>query len=163
MNRFLCISLVFGLLIGCAHSVDKGLNKVEVGDTRADVIDKVGSPVYVTSRSSELLWVYRYFDHDNKQWVKKAVVFREGVVVNTKAAPQRDVVLGSNFRGQHENDLEKMKSIENGNMGTKVKGTIREKDFPSKEEWYREILKMQEKEAQENNKNIELEDFNQIK
>lgn len=135
--KIIIATLALLSIVSCAHSIKKGLGKITPGMTRSDVVDKAGSPLYVHRKDQKHIWVYRYYDHDAKEWVKQAVFFEKGIVLQVADAPERSVVL-KNGLPQKKSDLANEKT-------RGAKGAIKERHGIGSEDWYQEIKVLEKK------------------
>tara|TARA_Y100000768_G_scaffold389046_1_gene391674 strand:- start:125382 stop:125843 length:462 start_codon:yes stop_codon:yes gene_type:complete len=132
-------SLLF--LASCAHSVQKNIKDIQAGMTRADVIDDLGSPLYVDrSDPDKHIWVYRYYDKEEQRWVRKAVYFTNDIVEKLDEAPKRKVVL--------ENTITEPLDLEEAKPARRVKGAIKDQPGVGSEDWYQEIKRLEAEKAQ---------------
>lgn len=137
--KFLILSSLI-LLASCAHSVQKNINDIQPGMTRADVIDDLGSPIYVDrSDPDKHVWVYKYYDKKAQRWVRKAVYFVNDVVEKLDDAPKRKVVLKNTIT--EPLDMEELKPPR------RIKGAIKDQPGVGSEDWYQEIKQLEAEKA----------------
>ena len=139
MRILLLTSLLF--LVACAHNIEKSLKDVRPGMTRSDVVDELGSPLYVDRKSSERhVWVYRYYDEKAQQWVRKGVFFENDIVSKVDLAPKRGVVL--------KNDNVEPLDLEAAKPPTRIKGSIKDQPGVGSEDWYQDIKSLEKEQLQ---------------
>lgn len=134
-------------MISCAHSIKKGLAEVTPGMTRPDVVDEAGSPLYVHRNDQNHIWVYRYYDNETKEWVKKAVHFENDVVTKVTDAPKRSVVLKSGIpRSKKDDAMDKVRGA--------TKGAIKHNKAVGSEQWYKEIEDLEKEQLQQEKQKV---------
>jgi hypothetical protein len=132
----------------------KSIQEVEPGMTRSDVVDVVGSPIHVHRNTTDHVWVYRYYDDDQRIWVKKAVYFKDDVVAKVGEPPKRDVVLKNPYPDKGESPLEV-------DTGKKPIGAIKKAPGVGSEDWYQEIKQLEKSEL-EKEKQKTIPDFKPV-
>lgn len=132
--------------ISCAHNIKKSISEIKPGMTRSDVVDKAGSPLYVKRGTAEHIWVYKYYDKDSEQWVKKAVFWKNNVVKSVGDAPPEKVVL--------ENDPVKSKEEMTKEKLGLTRGTIKDTPPIGSEKWYQDIQEMEKEQIKMEKKKI---------
>lgn len=129
------------ILVACAHSIEKSLEKITPGMTRADVSDEVGSPLYIDRNEPERhIWVYRYYDKQSQQWVRKAVFFDKDSVERVGLAPERKVLL--------ENSNSAPLDMEDLKPARRIKGSLKDQPGVGSEDWYQDIKRMEQERLQ---------------
>ena len=74
-------SLIFSILLfaGCVSFSLKRFEQLELGMSKSNVLEKLGSPFQSQHRDEVDYWMYRFYQ--DQSWVIREVQFKEGKVV----------------------------------------------------------------------------------
>ncbi len=85
-GKILGLGLIWGLLTGCASTPQRGLEKLEVGMDKSQVVELMGSPLHSQRQKGQDIWTYRYFK-DDQEWFTR-VTFKQGRVIDVESTDQ---------------------------------------------------------------------------
>jgi len=81
--------LLFILIIGCATSPYRRLEKIHVGLSKDSLLDLMGSPQEAKYKNEEDIWVYRVMYEAH--WIVKEIRLKQDVVIAVKDISQSNI------------------------------------------------------------------------
>lgn len=78
-------------IFSCTHNPYESFQKVQVGDDKAQVLDKVGSPLRSRFHNGKNIWTYRFYDKATDEMVYKDVVLDSVKVLEIRDAKDADI------------------------------------------------------------------------
>lgn len=72
--------VAFCSLLGCATSLKKALDEVQLGSDKATVLESLGNPKATLRRSGRDIWTFHYFEEG--QLHMRSLIFENGRVVH---------------------------------------------------------------------------------
>lgn len=88
---FFAFLLVCFTIFSCTHNPYQDFQKIQVGDDKAQVLDKVGSPLRSKFQDGKNIWTYRFFDRTSNALVYKDIVLDTEKVLEIKNAKEVDI------------------------------------------------------------------------
>jgi len=83
--------LVCFSVFSCSHNPYESLQEVEVGNDKAYVLDKVGSPLRSRHQNGKNIWTYRFYSEETNGLVYKDIILDGEKVVEIRNAKESDI------------------------------------------------------------------------
>src|SRR5690606_5243971 len=78
-------------IFSCSHNPYKDFQKIVVGDDKALVLEKIGSPLRTTFKDNKNIWTYRFYSKESDAFVYKDVILDNEKVLEIKDSKVVDI------------------------------------------------------------------------
>jgi len=78
-------------IFSCSHNPYKDFQQIAVGDDKAVVLEKIGSPLRSSFKDSKNIWTYRFYSTDSDTFVYKDIILDNEKVLDIKDSKVVDI------------------------------------------------------------------------
>ncbi len=116
---FFTFLLVCFSIFSCSHNPYQDFQQINVGTDKAQVLDKVGSPLRSKFQDGKNVWTYRFYSKSEDKLVYKDVILDSEKVIEIRNAKEVDI-----------KDIEKKEKMVEQSLKETVKARDRENQKP---------------------------------
>lgn len=88
---FFAFLLVCFSIFSCSHNPYQDFQKINVGTDKAEVLDKVGSPLRSKFQDGKNIWTYRFYSKETNALVYKDIILDSEKVLEIRNAKEVDI------------------------------------------------------------------------
>lgn len=88
---FFTFLLVCFSIFSCSHTPYQDFQKIQIGYDKAQVLDKVGSPLRSKFQDGKNIWTYRFYSKSEDALVYKDVIMDSDKVIEIRNAKEVDI------------------------------------------------------------------------
>lgn len=91
LTIFLVYLSVCFAVFSCAHNPYDNFQEIKVGADKAEVLDKIGSPLRSRFQNGKNIWTYRFFDKSKNELIYKDIILDNTNVLEIRNAADVDI------------------------------------------------------------------------
>jgi hypothetical protein len=125
LTVFLVYLMVCFAVFSCSHNPYDNFQEIKVGDDKADVLDKVGSPLRSHFQNGKNIWTYRFYSKAEDKLVYKDIILDSEKVLDIKNSKEVDFKEEDKKEKMVEQSIKETKKIQpNGKSKPAVDDSI---------------------------------------
>jgi hypothetical protein len=88
---FFCFLVACFSIFSCSHNPYENFQKIQVGSDKAEVLDKIGSPLRSHFQDGKSIWTYRFYSRAQDRLIYKDIILDGEKVSEIKNAKEVDI------------------------------------------------------------------------